>query len=310
MTAPSLHPVRTTMDFFTSAHTVHTPSQDEHIDPFAAAIGRRFSTGTSSILTSRLVLDPPTPAQGPNTFSLPSATPSLFIPLPSTPMLPRKPSETFKSPSNPLSQLTLKSAAPTTRRPRTAAPIMQSSQPPQEEFQRFTPIPADTLPEMMRSASNSSTPTPSSILILDIRNHHAFTAARVRGAMNLSVPSTLLKRPAFSLSKITDMLPSDADRLAFTAWRSAEQIIVYDQDSTSLSSGSNLLGLLRKFEIEGFTGTLGYIHGGFSAVWRTQKEYVDESAPAPEVVSEGRQNNSFLHSRHLPPSAFQQGGTL
>ena len=68
-------------------------------------------------------------------------------------------------------------------------------------------------------------------LILDICPHAAYSSARIPHAIPFSVPSTLLKRPLFSLQRLAAMLPSTNARTRFLAWPSASRIIVYDADS-------------------------------------------------------------------------------
>ena len=89
-----------------------------------------------------------------------------------------------------------------------------------------------------------------SALILDVRTFAAHQSARLPRALPLSVPSTLLKRPRFSLAKMASMLPSTEDANRFMQWSTAQSIIVLDADSSSLVEGGNLLGLLNKFKAE------------------------------------------------------------
>src|SRR6266436_3636534 len=136
----------------------------------------------------------------------------------------------------------------------------------------------------------------SNILILDIRPHAAFAAARIPRALSLCVPSTLLKRPMFSLEKLSAMLPSTASRESFSAWRSASRIIVYDADAVTIPDGSNINGLLKKFKKEGFTGDLGWLQGGFQAVWKTQRELVTSDPPSPSPEPEDNIGSPYATS--------------
>ncbi|KAI9445507.1 hypothetical protein H4582DRAFT_2053503 [Lactarius indigo] len=147
----------------------------------------------------------------------------------------------------------------------------------------FTPVlPAD-LPEIFSDPHT---------LILDIRPLPAYDASRVPHAVPLSVPSTLLKRPLFSTSKLAEMLPNRVARRKFSQWRLAKRILVYDTDSAVLPDNSNILGLLRKFRAEaglsadpqpsGVAGPsnelhLSWLKGGFQAVLREQQYLLDLS---------------------------------
>ncbi|KAF9235927.1 hypothetical protein BU15DRAFT_64470 [Melanogaster broomeanus] len=124
-----------------------------------------------------------------------------------------------------------------------------------------------------------------STLILDIRPHAAHASARICHALSLSVPSTLLKRPLFSLSKLTQVLPSAAARARFAAWPSTTRILVYDADSAIIPDNSNIAGLLRKFRAEGFSGELGWVCGGFQAVWKEARDSRPQNSPVPRKTT-------------------------
>jgi len=145
-------------------------------------------------------------------------------------------------------------------------------------------------------------------LVLDIRPHAAFSSARIPGAISLSVPSTLLKRPLFSLQRLSTMLPSPVSRARFSAWRTASRIVVYDADSLSAGESSNIHGLLRKFKSDGFDGELVWLQGGFQAIWRDRRDIVDTNPPTPEVEDED-ELASTLKTRHLPLAAFSLSST-
>ncbi|KAG1825499.1 protein-tyrosine phosphatase-like protein, partial [Suillus subaureus] len=149
-----------------------------------------------------------------------------------------------------------------------------------------------------------------SILILDIRPHAAHTAARIHRALSLSIPSTLIKRPLFGLSKIVQMLPSSSARARFAAWPTVNHILVYDVDSVLVPDTSNIAGLLRKFRAEGFTGELAWVKGGFQAVWRDARHCATTDHPSPDEDDlEGTASSGALRPKHLPKSAFSLSTT-
>lgn len=149
-------------------------------------------------------------------------------------------------------------------------------------------------------------------LVLDIRPNASFALARIPRALSLSVPSTLLKRPAFSLQKLSTMMrPASQER--FLAWRTAASIIVYDADTSVLADGNNVLGLLRKFKAEGFTGNIAWVRGGFTAVWREARHIVVETALTDSSEGEDDlrpgEGNGLVRAQKLPMAAFQQATT-
>ena len=142
-------------------------------------------------------------------------------------------------------------------------------------------------------------------LILDIRPHAAHAAARINNALSLSVPTTLLKRPLFSLSKLSQMLPSPSSRARFADWSSASRILVYDSDSTFAPDNSIIAGLLRKFRAEGFTGELGWVSGGFQAVWKEVRDLATTEPLSPEEEDpDPAASFGTLRTTHLPKAAF------
>lgn len=182
-------------------------------------------------------------------------------------------------------------------------PTFPKSLPPPPAAHDFIPVSPAQLDQWLSSA-----------LILDLRPRSSHLTARIPRALNLTVPSTLLKRPAFSLAKLSDMLSSETVRARFRDWMSANSILVYDADSATLdSSGSNIAGLLRKFRTEGSTVPIGYIQGGFTAVWKERRSLVDESPlledeDAPPTKSTPSLAPS-LRAKALPMSAFNMSTT-
>jgi len=174
---------------------------------------------------------------------------------------------------------------------------------------------SNVIPQHVRLWSDDST-----ALILDIRPHVAYSAARVPSAVSLSVPSTLLKRPLFSLDRLAEMLPSAIARVRFSTWRSASRILVYDADSTHISGSSNIYGLLRKFKNDGFQGDLAWLQGGFQAIWRERRDLIDTNPPTPDAENEDEDEDAqklslvqsqpvVLRTRHLPLDAFSNSSS-
>ncbi|KAJ7451163.1 hypothetical protein FB451DRAFT_1526204, partial [Mycena latifolia] len=156
-------------------------------------------------------------------------------------------------------------------------------------------------------------------LVVDIRPHAAYSSAHLSRAISLSVPSTLLKRPLFSLQRLSAMLPSRGARTRFSAWRSAPRILVYDADSAAISDTSNIQGLLRKFRAEAPDApiALAWVQGGFQAVWSLRRDLVESVPPTPETETEDEDPEDdaqdtpqrVLRAHHLPRAAFALAST-
>ncbi|PFH54689.1 hypothetical protein AMATHDRAFT_231 [Amanita thiersii Skay4041] len=159
--------------------------------------------------------------------------------------------------------------------------------------------------------------TDDSVLILDIRPYLAFHSSRLPRALSLSVPTTLLKRPVFSLDRLSAMLSNPAARSRFASWASASRILVYDADSSAIPESSIIYALLRKFKNEGFTRDLAWLRGGFQALVREARDIVDtqpeSSHPDPDDEDDNdislRSNQSILRPNRLPMNAFTLSST-
>ncbi|KAG6334230.1 hypothetical protein ID866_4860 [Astraeus odoratus] len=271
-------------DFFNSVpFSGRNTNQGESVDSFAQAIAARF--GSADLLTARLLPDDirrdvhNRQQNQTHDRSTHLPKPSLSCPPPSFPLM------SSTDPPHDVS-CTVPGVLPT--------PSQSSSQP-------FTPIPPSALAPYLADAST---------LVLDIRPHAAYASARINRALSLSVPSTLLKRPLFSLSKLAQMLPSSTARAQFATWPEAFRILVYDADSIHQPENSNIAGLLRKFRAEGFTGELGWVRGGFQAVWKEAREFTTTEQPTPEDDdAESGSGSGALRTRHLPKAAFSVSST-
>ncbi|CCM06630.1 uncharacterized protein FIBRA_08910 [Fibroporia radiculosa] len=166
--------------------------------------------------------------------------------------------------------------SPSTSLSPSSAPTTPASPLPPSAFPALSP---DDLPAVLADPH---------ALILDIRPHNAHAAARIPGALSLSVPSTLLKRPTFALARLAPMLPAPASRARFAGWASAARILVYDSDAPGLAERPALLGLLRKFRAEGFPHAreVAWLRGGFNTVWRERPDLLDHTPPPDDDAEE------------------------
>ena len=325
-------------DFFSSSRSsdkVSRPApavEEDDLDPFQAALGRRFQNATpSTLLTSRI---PPAASavsmpQTPGGFNLrpplPKSRSTARGPVPTLALPPTASTSTtaapFQAPGGPISQSLISSAtvfpaslrgalASTTVTTSTSSPTSKhtTNTPGLSNFFSYRPQDLHNVLDDPSAPSTSSSPPIT--IVVDIRNHHQYVTSRVKSSINLSVPSTLLKRPAYVLSRLAEMIPLAADRTRFNAWRSASQIIVFDADTVTLTPGNNVDGLLKKFQAEGFMGKLGFIEGGFNRMIKTAegKSYVETRPLTPPLASDSEDQSSggALLSRQLPSSAFQQ----
>lgn len=313
--------------FFSSAKQDLPESNNlpDDLDTFQQAIGRRFSTQDTSLFTSRMNLQVPLPTSSYHHVRAPdlSLGPSSAITSPSTESSFSRPLNAHTRPP-PLTSIDLKGSflSPHASAPPNALKFpsgaVRNGVVPKSRLtaqhsvsSKYIPIQPQTLESFINPGPSASSPkslvrpseAPQNVIVIDIRSHHYFLQSRIHSAINLSVPSMLLKRPTTSLEKLADMVAPISHRPIFTAWRSAKRIIVYDGDSTALTPGSNILSLLGKFENEGFTNSLCFLQGGFVGISKIQPSLIEDRPLTPPGNDESQ---GMLHSRKLPMAAFQQ----
>ena len=137
-------------------------------------------------------------------------------------------------------------------------------------------------------------------LLLDLRVSTQYAQARIHGALNLCIPTTLLKRTSYNVSRLADTFHDEAQKAKFSSWRSCSNIIVYDSASSQLKEASMCVNILKKFASEGWSGESLIIRGGFAEAAEQCPEAIDNSASGGP-----RNHNINLASRsegtNLPP---------
>ena len=138
---------------------------------------------------------------------------------------------------------------------------------------------------------------PREILLLDLRVFPHFASSRVRGALNLCIPTTLLKRPSFSVQKLADTFTVEADQAEFARWRACRYIVLYDANSAQLKDAATSVNVLKKFSTEGWKGQGLVVRGGFLAVSRAFPGVIDKD-PVGQTGGSAKQVLSVEASTH------------
>lgn len=124
-----------------------------------------------------------------------------------------------------------------------------------------------------------------SVLLLDLRVSTQYAQSHVHGALNLCIPTTLLKRPSFNVEKLAETFKEEAQRNKFESWRSSKYIVVYDNSSAQLKDAAICLNTIKKFKTEGYEGTLYIIKGGYMEFAKRFSSYVGAGREAHEDSS-------------------------
>ena len=119
---------------------------------------------------------------------------------------------------------------------------------------------------------------PNHVLLLDLRVYQQYVVSRIRGSLNLCIPTTLLKRPAFTTQKLADTFSSPPDREKFETWKNCKYIIAYDACSSQPKEAMIPFNVLKKFSTEGWKGTGYVVKGGFQAFAKMEPSWVDKGA--------------------------------
>ena len=125
--------------------------------------------------------------------------------------------------------------------------------------------------ELIQSCAND-------ILILDLRVSTQYAKSRISGALNLCIPTTLLKRPSFNVQRLAETFKDRGQRSKFETWQNKRYLIVHDTSSSQLKEAANCSNILRKFASEGWSGKSCIIKGGFVEFSRKFNDLVDHDS--------------------------------
>jgi protein-tyrosine phosphatase len=140
------------------------------------------------------------------------------------------------------------------------------------------------------------------LLLLDLRVSPQFAQSRVRGALNLCIPTTLLKRATFNLQKLQQTFQADQDQDRFANWRDTDHLVVYDASSSDKRDAVAAMNMIKKFTSEGYSGSACILRGGFSAFATMYPDLIDHSSGGPSPgLSLGSRLVSGGLRMNLPP---------
>ncbi|KAL1845715.1 phosphotyrosine-specific ptp2-like protein [Paecilomyces lecythidis] len=146
---------------------------------------------------------------------------------------------------------------------------------------------------------------PDGTLLLDVRPFPHFAQGHIKEALNLCVPTTLLKRPSFNTRKLEDTFTDESHKQKFSAWKECSRIIVYDANTSKMQDAGPLLNVLRKFNADGWVGEALILAGGFAAFSNRFPDLVDgQQQKAPGRKTE----KPFAMNLNLPSIAPVVGG--
>ncbi|KAI9673389.1 MAG: hypothetical protein M1817_002851 [Caeruleum heppii] len=156
-------------------------------------------------------------------------------------------------------------------------------------------------PQNLVDSSSSS----SEVLLLDLRVYPQYSQSRIAGALNLCIPTTLLKRPSFTLQKLADTFTKPDERAAFERWRQCQYIVVYDEKSSQVKDAVSCINTLKKFTNQGWKGNSYILRGGFLEF---AKKFPDKIDIKPSGATASPSKNNLSIEPPVPGIAPVAGG--
>ncbi|KAF2967992.1 hypothetical protein GQX73_g5572 [Xylaria multiplex] len=120
----------------------------------------------------------------------------------------------------------------------------------------------------------------SEYLLLDVRVATLYGKSRIRGALNLCIPTTLLKRATFNLDKLQNTLQTEEDQSKFSGWADVKYLVIYDNSSCEKRDAAAAMNMFKKFMNEGFGGRSCLLKGGLQAFAAAYPTYIDYQSAA------------------------------
>jgi protein-tyrosine phosphatase len=181
------------------------------------------------------------------------------------------------------------------RHPRLSLPQNKANPPSPHMHQKTVQHRADTLPTALEDGPTMISAAQlrdlverapqSQFLLLDLRVFPQFSHSRIRGALNLCIPTTLLKRPSFNLQKLQETFTNEREKERFSQWRNARYIVVYDAFSSDKKDAISAVNTLKKFSNEGWKGNSFILRGGFVEFSKKFPQLIDHQTSGAELQS-------------------------
>ncbi|KAL7792718.1 hypothetical protein V8C43DRAFT_49372 [Trichoderma afarasin] len=136
-------------------------------------------------------------------------------------------------------------------------------------------ITAETLKDLLEAEDEDD------ILLLDIRSSTNYATSRIQGALNLCIPTTLLKRNTYNTEKLQQTFQDSSAGDKFATWKDVERIIVYDSHSSDARDTVAAQNMIKKFTNEKYLGETAILRGGFQKFQSLFPSFVDKSSTMP-----------------------------
>ncbi|GJN74068.1 hypothetical protein PLIIFM63780_008145 [Purpureocillium lilacinum] len=123
------------------------------------------------------------------------------------------------------------------------------------------------------------------VLLLDIRSSQNHAQSRIKGALNICIPTTLLKRPTFNIQKLQQTFHGGLASAKFSEWKGMDWIVVYDSHASDKRDAVAAQNMIKKFTNEGFAGHTAILRGGFSMFQTSHPKLVEHGPVDAQATS-------------------------
>ncbi|KAL9098535.1 MAG: hypothetical protein Q9163_005826 [Psora crenata] len=114
------------------------------------------------------------------------------------------------------------------------------------------------------------------LLLLDLRIFAQYSKSRITGALNLCIPTTLLKRSSYDVQRLSETFSNRKnDKAKFDSWKSTRIIVAYDGASWGLPDATSCINILKKFRNGEWQGAAYILKGGFNSFAKMYPEQLD-----------------------------------
>ncbi|CAA97367.1 protein tyrosine phosphatase Pyp1 [Schizosaccharomyces pombe] len=145
-------------------------------------------------------------------------------------------------------------------------------------------------------------------LIIDLRPVSEFSKSRIKGSVNLSLPATLIKRPAFSVARIISNLHDVDDKRDFQNWQEFSSILVcVPAWIANYVTNAEVIG--EKFRKESYSGDFGILDLDYSKVSGKYPSVIDNSPVKSKLgaLPSARPRLSYSAAQTAPISLSSEG---
>ncbi|CAG5127046.1 unnamed protein product [Candidula unifasciata] len=122
------------------------------------------------------------------------------------------------------------------------------------------------------------------LLIIDCRSQSEYTRSHIRGAINVTLPSLMLKRLKRGNLNISSVIQNNEAKERFTKYSKTATIVLYDECSTDINANqSSVISLLvKKLRQDGCRAT--FLLGGFSTFEERFPEYCQSQDQESNII--------------------------